>query len=467
MAYETDANPDTSYQTAIEEYNKTSGSLDNDNTKKSITVESKKLENNGLRIRAFYTNDQSIEAIKTSPDTSTTNDSGTGGDGTIITSPSETISTETILNYTCDQNYTATFPNDYNAYGINMKLSPDTVVKLTDADGKILAENDKGEGIKNYTMLAGVEYQVTINGTFNTLTGNDCLRSIEKIGNDSGVAQISWLGANIEQVPTTIPDSIKSMNRAFAGSSFNRDISGWDVSKVTNMQQMFEGASSFNQDISSWNTSEVTNMNNMFYGASSFNQNISSWNTSKVTDMSYMFRDAKAFNNGNQPLDWEHGTAENANLAWMFYGASFFNQDISGWDVSNVKSMHNMFQNATAFNNGDQPLDWGGKTANVTNMSEMFSGAKNFNQDISGWDVSNVTSMHRTFREATAFNNGGQPLDWGAKTANVTDMNTMFYKASSFKQNISGWNVDKVSQYAGFASYSGIAGTPYIPAKFR
>lgn len=45
----------------------------------------------------------------------------------------------------------------------------------------------------------------------------------------------------------------------------------------------------------------------------------------------------------------------------IFYNATNFNQDISGWDLSNVTGMRNMFRNATSFN-----------------------------QDLSGWDVSNV-----------------------------------------------------------------------------
>ena len=42
------------------------------------------------------------------------------------------------------------------------------------------------------------------------------------------------------------------------------EISNWDVSKVTNMEDMFRNASSFNQPLNNWNVSNVTNMYGMF-----------------------------------------------------------------------------------------------------------------------------------------------------------------------------------------------------------
>ena len=42
------------------------------------------------------------------------------------------------------------------------------------------------------------------------------------------------------------------MSQLFYTKSFNEDLSGWDVSKVTTMWYMFEGSSSFNGDISNW-----------------------------------------------------------------------------------------------------------------------------------------------------------------------------------------------------------------------
>ena len=52
--------------------------------------------------------------------------------------------------------------------------------------------------------------------------------------------------------------SVTSMNYMFGNSSFNTDISGWDVSSVTDMYQMFYNNDDFEQDLSDWDTSSVT-----------------------------------------------------------------------------------------------------------------------------------------------------------------------------------------------------------------
>ena len=44
----------------------------------------------------------------------------------------------------------------------------------------------------------------------------------------------------------------------YGTTSFDQDISNWDVSNVMNMRSMFTGATAFNQDISDWNVSSVT-----------------------------------------------------------------------------------------------------------------------------------------------------------------------------------------------------------------
>ena len=47
-------------------------------------------------------------------------------------------------------------------------------------------------------------------------------------------------------------------------------------------------------------------------------------------------------------------------------------------------------------------------TSLVTDMSELFISARNFNQDIGGWDVSNVTNM-TNFRKSSALTDENTP----------------------------------------------------------
>ena len=64
-------------------------------------------------------------------------------------------------------------------------------------------------------------------------------------------------------------------------STFNGDITGWNVSSVISMDNMFLGATSFNQPIGNWEFPNVTDMNHMFSYALSFNQDLSKWDLSK------------------------------------------------------------------------------------------------------------------------------------------------------------------------------------------
>ena len=314
---------------------------------------------------------------------------------------------------------------------------------------------DWGDGTLHVDTYCGQTHTYAANGTHTvSISGGlerfhldgqrpnaDRLASIEQWGD---IYWTSMRGAfngasNMVYNATDAPDlsRVSDMSNMFAyATSFNGDLSSWDVSKVTDMSDMFFFVTSFNGDLSSWDVSNVTDMSNMLAFAYDFNGNLSSWDVLAVTDMSGMFEAADSFNGNLSSWNVSNVT----DMSSMFALATKFNQPLNSWNVSSVRDMSGMFDGATKFN---QPLnDW--NVSKVTNMGSMFLSAELFNQSLNDWNVSAVTSMNRMFHSTSSFNQTISSWDVSA----VTDMHRMFYDASDFNQPLNAWNVSKVTSMA-------------------
>lgn len=154
-----------------------------------------------------------------------------------------------------------------------------------------------------------------------------------------------WGAVNLEVIATDTPNLSSVTSTAFmfhgtASLTTIPNINSWDVSNVTNMENMF-ALSAFNSNIGSWDVSNVTDMTEMFYGNESFNQDIGNWDVSSVIAMPQMFEGATVF---NQDLsDWDVSAV--TDMGSTFYFAIAFNQNLSNWDVSSVTDMTNIFSN--------------------------------------------------------------------------------------------------------------------------
>ena len=115
-----------------------------------------------------------------------------------------------------------------------------------------------------------------------------------------------------------------------------------------------------------------------------------------------------------------------------------FNQDISSWDISNVTNMKYMFK----WSNFNQDIShW--DVGNVSSMQDMFKENFNFNQDLGNWDVSSVTDFSKMFENAHNFN---QNLgNWDVSSAIY--MSNMFH-LTAFNQDIGDWDVSNVVSMA-------------------
>ena len=86
----------------------------------------------------------------------------------------------------------------------------------------------------------------------------------------------------LENISSWDVSEVTYMNELYIGETvFNYNLSGWNVGNVTNMNSMFKNATEFNSDISDWNVDSVTNMESMIYGATKFNSNISVWDVTR------------------------------------------------------------------------------------------------------------------------------------------------------------------------------------------
>lgn len=113
-----------------------------------------------------------------------------------------------------------------------------------------------------------------------------------------------------------------------------------------------------------------------------------------------------------------------------------FNGDISCWDVSNATCMNSMFENSK-FSGDISKWD----VSEVTSMDHMFSNSA-FNSDISQWDVRRVLDMSNMF-EASQFN---QPIEsWDV--GNVLRFKSMFAR-SRFVQPLAKWDVSSGIEFS-------------------
>ena len=138
------------------------------------------------------------------------------------------------------------------------------------------------------------------------------------------------------------------------------------------------------------------------------------------------------------------GGGQWSNMQRAFYGAT--TMDVTATDspnLSNVTDFLYMFLDCSALTNANGSMANWTFTSDPTksiSMSTMFQSATLFNQNISAWNMTRVTNTSAMFYAASAFNQDISSWD----VSNVTTMSNMFY-STKFNQNINAWNVANVT----------------------
>ena len=175
-----------------------------------------------------------------------------------------------------------------------------------------------------------------------------------------------------------------------------------DASRVTNLEEAFEGTSKLidASGIADWDTSNVTNMNEIFSGMAKVTNLdfVSKWNTSKVTDLAYAFSDMEGVTNLDALSNWDTSNVTTLESA-LGVMQNLSNIDgISNWNTHKVTTLYRTFFNLDKLTNLDALSNW--DTSNVTNMDSTFccdsyywdSDIENLD-GIKNWNTSKVTTM--------------------------------------------------------------------------
>ncbi len=273
--------------------------------------------------------------------------------------------------------------------------------------------------------------------------------------------------------------SLRSIDSGFNGaSSMNpANINDWDISNLTHLSNTFFNAASFNQDLNKWDFSNITTIGSLgFRGATAFNGNIDNWDISGLTTgMSSFFMFCTNFNRdistksisaedsptGVAYTAWDIGANTNiTSLAKMFYLANAssggFNQNITNWNTSNITSMVQTFQNNRLFN---QPIGlW--DVSSVTDMYFIVTGAIAFNQNCSDWNLNTALTRLDRF----GFGNSMSDENWTDTLvgwAVTTYKNSGPYNVSSTTNNSVNFIDSKTSDTASGQTYAAKYGSDW------
>jgi surface protein len=246
-----------------------------------------------------------------------------------------------------------------------------------------------------------------------------------------------------------------NLNELFSGcTNFTGGIGAWtfDNTRVYNLLTTFNNCTSFNEDLSGWSTMRPSNMNSTFSNCSAFNSSVQNWDLSQCTSLLSTFSGCSIF---NQPLTtWD--VSQVTNFSGMFNGCSAFNGDISNWQIRNdgtPVNMSLMFRSTGDFA-GDISTDavngyW--VMSDVTNVSDMFEfSGPNCNPTMNNWDLSNCTNMQDMFNAAGGAFQGNGCDTWTINTTTPVTTSGMFSSCTAFNADITGWDVSQFSSVVMF-----------------
>ena len=335
-----------------------------------------------------------------------------------------------------------------------------------------------------------------------------------EIGGDEVVAwgggyyNIRFRSSGIE-VPLEFSPYLTSMESMFEGWNGGERLVDWDVSKVTDMDRTFLNVNEHSLKLSKWDVSNVNWFNFTFCATNDVRSDITGWDTSNAVSMQGMFMDSHGFNQNLAPWSIENLFS----MDGMFGGARSFNQDLSGWCVKQFNEEPPYFSVGTPYWFSPKPV-WGtcppraeepgaeeplilhsqgdidllapvGAILYSVDGGETWlqNTAADFTVDLPSevettvyiksnddvqlaipLEVRTTTTNTSNFTGVESWWDSSRPIRLGVSDnsfyvpevapPNITDMSYMFEGADNFDQDLSSWDVSKVTNMSSMFNHA-------------
>ena len=355
--------------------------------------------------------------------------------------------------------------------------------------------------VEQWGTTAWTSFQNAFFGCYNLNISATDIPNLANVKNMENAFQTCYNLTTVPNIGSWDVSEVTNMTSLFNNArKFNQDISGWNTGKVVNMNNIFNNAYLFNQNLGNWNVSSVNSngigLSSSGMSCANYEATLIGWNASGVT--------GKKLNAGFL----NYGSAANAARAslvtngWTITGDNSSNvcdAFITTWDLSiggnatslsigtatggsvsyswatipsgtsgsgtfsgNTLSISGLpsgkkikltiapanFQRI-ALNNSSGSKDkltnieqWG--TTAWTSFQGAFYGCSNLNITATGKpNLANVKNMADAFQSCGNLTTVPNIGSWDV--SNVTNMQSLFFNARKFNEDISGWNTGKVT----------------------
>ena len=212
----------------------------------------------------------------------------------------------------------------------------------------------------------------------------------------SNLTSVTGLG----NIDTTNIDSASAMFAA-CSSLASVDAANLDVSNLSDVSSMFASTALTSMDLSSWDVSNISNFSSLFASCSQLaSLTLDNWNIDSATSANSFGGFIVMTNLSTLSMkNWSNIPTNFSNGFGRTFAEGATTIDVTGWDLTGVTSLNGLFCSSEIEN--IVGINTWTNTSSLTDISNLFNGTQITTVDVSGLNTTNVTNFSSMFFNCT------------------------------------------------------------------